>query len=141
MPTQSGDALLTPSNQLVVLCIDDNASGLNIRKLLLQSKGFRVLIARDGRTGLEIVRRERVDAVVLDYSMPGMDGEEVATRLRSQHPEIPILLLTGFPGSVPESLLAMVDGFVQKGHPAALLIGEVERLTRVSQNPAAEQRA
>lgn len=140
LPTRSGDAFLNPANQLVVLCIDDNASGLNIRRLLLESMGFRVLIAQDGRTGLDIVRWENVDAVILDYQMPGMDGEEVATRLRAQHPRIPILLLTGSPGLLPESLLSIVDSFVEKGHPAALLIEEVERLTRVGRSPEAEER-
>ncbi len=140
LPTRSGDAFLNPANQLVVLCIDDNASGLNIRRLLLESMGFRVLIAQDGRPGLDIVRWENVDAVILDYQMPGMDGEEVATRLRAQHPRIPILLLTGSPGLLPESLLSIVDSFVEKGHPAALLIEEVERLTRVGRSPEAEER-
>ncbi|HKW26040.1 MAG TPA: response regulator [Terriglobales bacterium] len=125
---------------LVILCIDDNDSGLKIRKLLLESMGFRVLIARDGPTGLDIVSREHVDLIILDYAMPRMDGEEVAKRLRTQHPQIRILLLSGFRGSIPESLLSMVDGFIEKGKPAALLIAELERLTGARENPSDEQR-
>lgn len=125
---------------LVVLCIDDNDSGLKIRKLLLESKGFRVLTAQDGPAGLEMVRREHVDLIILDYAMPGMDGEEVARRLRTQSPQIPILLLSGFEGSIPDSLFSMVDGFVEKGKPAALLISEVERLMGARENPSNEQR-
>ena len=131
------EAFPASAGQIVVLCID---SGLNIRKLLLQSRGFRVLVAQDGPTGLEIVEGEHVDAVILDYKMPGMDGEEVATRLRHRHPHIPILLLSGFPGLVPESLLSIVDGFVEKGQPAARLIAEVERLTRAGANSHGEKR-
>jgi CheY-like chemotaxis protein len=125
---------------LVILCIDDNESGLKIRKLLLESIGFRVLTAQDGLAGLEIVCRQRVDLIILDYAMPGMDGEEVARRLRTQHPQIPILLLSGFQGSIPKSLFSMVDGFIEKGKPAALLLSEVERLTGARENPADEQR-
>lgn len=125
---------------LVVLCIDDNDCGLKIRKLLLESKGFRVLTAQDGPAGLEMVRREHVDLIILDYAMPGMDGEEVARRLRTQSPQIPILLLSGFEGSIPDSLFSMVDGFVEKGKPAALLISEVERLMGARENPSNEQR-
>jgi CheY-like chemotaxis protein len=134
------EAFPASAGQIVVLCIDDNDSGLNIRKLLLQSRGFRVLVAQDGPTGLAIVEGEHVDAVILDYKMPGMDGEEVATRLRHRHPHIPILLLSGFPGSVPESLLSIVDGFVEKGQPAARLIAEVERLTGAGANSHGEKR-
>jgi CheY-like chemotaxis protein len=124
----------------VVLCIDDSDSGLKIRKLLLESMGFRVLTAQDGPTGLEIVSRERVDLIILDYAMPAMDGEEVAKRLRAQHPQIPILLLSGFQGSIPNALFSMVDGFIEKGKPAALLISEVERLTRARENPSEQRR-
>ncbi|WP_410969203.1 response regulator, partial [Salmonella sp. SAL04284] len=81
-----------------------------------------------------MISQEPVNAVILDYKMPGMDGEEVAKLLRARHPNIPILLLTGFSGSVPESLLSMVDSFIEKGRPAALLVAEVERLTRASAN-------
>jgi CheY-like chemotaxis protein len=127
-----GESLLIPANQLVVLCIDDNDYGLKIRKLLLESRGFRVLTAAGGPAGLEIMMREHVDIIVLDYRMPDMDGEEVAMRLRTQHPRIPILLLSGFRGEIPESLFSIVDGFVEKGEPAPRLIAEVERLTRAS---------
>lgn len=126
--------------QIVILCIDDNQAGLATRRLLLESRGFAVRTAADGRSGLEIARKELVHAVILDYKMPEMDGEEVAQHLRALHPHIPILLLSGFPGLVPESMLAIVDGFVEKGRPAALLIAEIERLTRTSVDAEAEER-
>lgn len=131
---------MTVSSQTVILCIDDNTSALNIRQMLLQAKGFVVRTATDGRNGLAIADDEPVDAVILDYHMPGMNGEEVAKRLRARHPDIPILLLTGFPGLVPESLISMVDSFIEKGRPAALLVAEVERLTRATGKSGAEQR-
>lgn len=131
---------MTVSRQTVILCIDDNTTGLNIRQGLLQAKGFVVRTATDGLSGLEITDKEPIDAVILDYKMPGMDGEEVAKRLRARHPHIPILLLSGFPGLVPESLLSIVDGFLEKGRPAALLISEVERLVRPNENLGGEER-
>lgn len=137
---QAAESRVSVSRQTVILCIDDNSTALNIRQALLQAKGFVVRTATDGLSGLEITNNEPVDAVILDYQMPGMDGEEVAKRLRAQHPHIPILLLTGFPGLVPESLLSIVDGFVEKGRPAALLVSEVERLTRAGGNPETEER-
>lgn len=131
---------MTVSPQTVILCIDDNTTALNIRQMLLEAKGFMVRTASDGRSGLEIISQEPVNAVILDYQMPGMNGEEIAQLLRARRPDIPILLLTGCPGLVPESLLSMVDSFIEKGRPAALLVAEVERLTRASGNPGAEER-
>lgn len=119
-----------------VLCIDDNVLGLAIRKAILESRDFRVFTAENGPAGLEIVKRETVDLVVLDYHMPGMDGGKVAKELRRSHPRIPILLFSGFPGQVPESLMATVDGFVSKGSPPDALLKEVERLTAPKVTPA-----
>lgn len=117
-----------------VLCIDDNVLGLAIRKAILESRDFRVFTAENGPAGLEIANRESIDLVVLDYHMPGMDGGTVARELRNQHPKIPILLFSGFPGKVPESVMAAVDGFVSKGSPPDALIKEVQRLTSANGN-------
>lgn len=118
-----------------VLCIDDNVLGLAIRKAILESRDFRVFTAENGPAGLEIVKREAIDLVVLDYHMPGMDGGKVAKELRRSQPKIPILLFSGFPGQVPESLMATVDGFVSKGSPPDALLKEVERLTAPKVTP------
>jgi CheY-like chemotaxis protein len=113
----------------VVLCIDDNVLVLAIRKSLLESRDFRVLTAEDGPAGLEIVNRKPVDVVIVDYEMPGMDGATVAKELRRKHPNLPILLVSGFAGRIPEPLLAIVDGFIAKGSSPDLLIKEVKRVT------------
>ena len=73
----------------VILCIDDEDLGLEIRKMVLEREGFTVLTARDGQTGLSVFDTEQIDAVVLDYAMPGMDGGQVAALLRQRKPDIP----------------------------------------------------
>ncbi len=125
----------------VILCIDDNAAGLFTRKLLLEAKGFHILTAPDGPAGLAIVAREPVDAVLLDYKMPGMNGAEVAHRLRATHPNLPILVLSGFPHELPESLLAIIDGSVVKGDPLEKLIQQLERVTGCKAKPPVDQPA
>ncbi len=127
-------------NQIVILCIDDNSTALRIRQAMLESRGFVVRTATDGLSGLEIASQEPIQAVILDYKMAEMDGEEVAKRLRAQQPHLPILLLSGFHGLIPESLLALVDGFFQKGSPASLFLEEVERLTGADADPRAQER-
>ena len=57
----------------LVLCVDDETIGLQVRKLLLERAGYRVLTAPDGYAGLALFSSEPVEVVVLDYSMPGME--------------------------------------------------------------------
>ena len=76
---------MKPASNLV-LCVDDEQVGLQIRKILLERAGYRVLTAPDGPSGLAIFSAEPVQAVVLDYSMPGMHGGEVAVRMRQIKP-------------------------------------------------------
>ncbi len=120
------------SHSPAVLCIDDNVLGLAVRKAMLESLDYRVFTAENGPEGLEIASKEDIDLVILDYQMPEMDGGEVAEQLRSRCSHIPILLLSGFPGRIPRSLLAAVDGFVLKGSSPDVLLKEVERITRES---------
>jgi CheY-like chemotaxis protein len=89
----AGRAAATPT----ILCIDDNRAGLAIRKLLLEHQGYSVLTAEDGVSGLSLLERNPVDAVVLDYRMPGMDGDAVAQIIRKEHPGLPIVILPVIP--------------------------------------------
>ena len=108
-----------------ILCIDDQAEHLAFRRLLLETKGYTVLTANDGPTGIALAQANTIDAVVLDYSMPVMDGEQVACILRQEHPALKIILLTGF-NDIPERLLWLVDAYVRKGDSASLLLSAIE---------------
>jgi CheY-like chemotaxis protein len=57
-----------------ILCIDDQPVGLAIRKALLESKGYKAVTAENGPDGIAFARKHQIDAVVLDYRMPGMYG-------------------------------------------------------------------
>jgi len=104
-----------------ILCIDDEELGLQIRKTVLERAGYRVLTAMDGLSGLSIFHHETIDAVVLDYSMPGMDGSEVAAAMRKVNPSVPIMLLSAYV-TVPDQLTPVIDTFLTKGEgPHALL--------------------
>jgi CheY-like chemotaxis protein len=104
-----------------ILCIDDEALGLQIRKTVLEHAGYRVLTAEDGPTGLALFRRNPVDGVVLDYYMPDMDGGAVAETMRRERPEVPIMLLSAYINLPPETI-ALVDVTLLKGEgPVELL--------------------
>ena len=79
-----------------ILCIDDEVLGLEIRKVVLEREGYVVYTATDGQTGIRIFRQQPIDAVVLDFAMPGMNGGAVAMALREIRPNIPILLLSAY---------------------------------------------
>lgn len=111
-----------------LLCIDNHPEGLAVRKALLEAVGYRVLTAENGRSGLRLFERKRVDLVVLDHSMPDLDGETVAHRLHERNSRIPILLLSGTVRHIPSRLLEIVDNFVQKGQPVSILLSAISEL-------------
>lgn len=109
----------------VILCVDDNEEGLTLRKMVLESAGYSVIVAIDGEKALTLFGEEPVDGVVLDYCMPGMNGGEVAAAMRRLKPAVPILLLSGYMNEIPPEALSAVDMFIAKGSPATSLIGEL----------------
>jgi CheY-like chemotaxis protein len=111
----------------LVLCVDDELIGLQVRKILLERAGYRVLTALDGPLGLEVFEKEPVDVVILDYSMLGMHGGEVATRMRQLKPEVPILLLSAYVG-LPAEVTSLVDLYMTKGEGADLLLTKIDSL-------------
>ena len=111
-----------------ILCIDDNQSGLAMRKLMLETLGYSVFIAEGGPSGLALLRTQDVDAIILDSRMQGMPGEVVADTIRKERPKTPIIVLTGFP-DIPPGLVALADAIVTKGQPLQVLLAALERLT------------
>jgi two-component system, OmpR family, alkaline phosphatase synthesis response regulator PhoP len=79
-----------------VLIIDDEAPIRLLCRVNLEAEGMDVVEAPDGPTGLEVVEKERPDAILLDVMMPGLDGWSVAERLLEKEDtrEIPIVFLT-----------------------------------------------
>jgi response regulator RpfG family c-di-GMP phosphodiesterase len=69
-----------------ILCIDDHWNALIGRKMLLENNGYEVLEASGGDEGLKLFLSHRVDAVVLDYQMPGMNGDVVAAKMKRRCP-------------------------------------------------------
>jgi CheY-like chemotaxis protein len=117
---------LKPNSNLV-LCVDDELVGLQVRKILLERAGYRVLTAPDGPAGLAIFSQEPVEVVVLDYSMPGMHGGEVATKMRQSKPQIPILLLSAYM-DLSADVTSLVDLYMTKGEGAPVLLEKISSL-------------
>jgi CheY-like chemotaxis protein len=113
--------------QKTLLCIDDNQSSLKVCKMILEDLGYRVLTSSSAREGLEVFAAHAIDAVILDYQMPEMNGELVAAEMRRTKPRVPILMLSGRV-SLPESALQLVDEFVTKGDPVEFMLLAVQQM-------------
>jgi CheY-like chemotaxis protein len=112
---------------LTILCIDDEALGLQVRRAVLERAGYRVITALNGETGVSLFRENPIDAVLLDYLMPGMDGGEVAMAMRRIKPEVPILLHSACV-DLPHQVLSTVNGTLAKGEGAENLINRLQQI-------------
>jgi CheY-like chemotaxis protein len=79
-----------------IVYVEDHADMIDLAKLILESKGFEVIGAIGGREGLETIRREMPDLVLLDLMMPDMDGWEVHRKIKAdeQLKNIPVIVIT-----------------------------------------------
>lgn len=115
--------------RLTVLCIDDDVDNTLLRAQLLESLGFRVLTANSGADGLALISDASPDIVLVDYTMPGMDGGLVAECAKQIRPRLPIVMLSAHV-DVPQEALRWVDCFVVKGEPIELLLGRMRELMK-----------
>lgn len=112
-----------------ILCIDDNVPGLETRTLLLQAWGYSVTTALSGKEGISVLERSAVDAVVVDYIMPEMNGGEVARLIKSRWPDLPIIMVSGWP-RIPLAAKASVDSVIMKGSRCERLRSALDALLR-----------
>ncbi|MBU0663632.1 MAG: response regulator [Proteobacteria bacterium] len=113
------------NQQPVILCVDDEAHNLSLLEALLVPRGYKTLLANDGKSALIMLRSEQVDLVLLDVMMPGMDGFEVCRRIKADRAtcHIPVLFITSLDDSAVEIRgldLGAADYLVKPFVPAVL---------------------
>lgn len=115
-----------------ILLVDDNAHGLSARKTVLEELGHRISTAANGTEALEQFAHVKFDLVVTDFRMPRMDGMELINRLRSQAPDLPIIMLSGYVDSMGLSEASTgADVVIQKSaNEIAHLVRAVNRLLK-----------
>lgn len=113
-----------------VLIVDDELNLRELRRILLERFGYHALVAASGQEALEIFRSTAVDAVILDYRMPGMDGAQTARELRKLDRVIPIILSSA---SITDAIMEdLFSASVPKGSdPRCLLATLKDQLQRV----------
>jgi CheY-like chemotaxis protein len=116
-----------------LLCIDDQPDELEVQRAELEEVGYRVLTARSGQSAFPQLKSYPVDGIILDYRIPGEDGEELATQIWRAHPKLPILLLSAYTFLVPDRLLHAVDAFIDKARPMRERIVTIQKLFGAAQ--------
>ena len=113
-----------------ILVIEDNPVNLELMTDLLEAFGFTVLAARDGAQGIALVRQEKLDLIICDVQMPGMDGYEVASYLKRDPMlrRIPLVAVTALAmvGDREKVLVAGFDGYIDKPISPELFKQQVE---------------
>ena len=86
---------MTESSTRILVVDDDLGVCQSLRDLLTQ-EGCDVIVATGGREALEKIATQPVDLVLSDVVMPDLDGHEVFCRVRAEHPDVPVVLMTAF---------------------------------------------
>ena len=92
--TEAVESVATSSE---ILIVDDDRSSCEILAKILALRGYRVDMAYDGLTALDLVQKKTYGLALIDYRMPGMDGVELYRRIRQLRPDVVGVFVTGFP--------------------------------------------
>jgi CheY-like chemotaxis protein len=109
-----------------VLVVEDEPVVRGVIVEMLGEQGYRTLQAVDGPSGLSILRsHERIDLLVTDVGLPGMNGRQLADQARETRPDLKVLFITGYAESV-----AISDGFLQPGMEMVTKPFDLDNLSR-----------
>ena len=118
-----------------LLCVDDDPLFRQLYKTLFGNLGYEVMVASDGQQALDMLRANRVDALLTDYKMPGMNGHDLSVRVKQSHPELLIVILSGM-RELPASAWQAADLCMEKGAPIYQLAEKLEEVLSARQLPA-----
>ena len=100
---------------------------LALRRHLLEESGYLVLTTNGGPKGLKVFSTRMVDTVVLDYSMPMMNGGVVAAQMRQIKGDVPLILVSGG-STIPEEDLALFNRSITKAEPPGVLLSAIKEI-------------
>lgn len=112
-----------------VLIVDDDDDTLRAERSVLADNGFRVREARDGAEALRAIQEDPPSCIVLDISMPGIDGPAFARELRAQLRHVPLVVLTGASDPRHEADRCNAEAYLRKPFDTDELVRVVRRFT------------
>src|SRR5688500_421402 len=120
-----------------VLLVEDNEDNRVIYRMILEHHGYVVIEAHDGQSGLEMARSLRPDVILMDISLPVLDGWEATRQLKADHAtaSIPVIALTAHALRTDEAKATEIgfDAFVRKPAEPKLVLEIVQKFVGVSQ--------
>ena len=116
-----------------ILCIEDEPQMIDLIRLILETEGYVVLGARGGQEGLDLMRTEKPDMILLDLMMPEMDGGDVFHHMKEEVElrDIPVIVVTAKAAPIDKVLwinVAKVDDYVTKPFGPRELVESVEKV-------------
>ncbi len=123
----------SPQRPRLVICVEDEPEMIELVKLILSRKGFEVIGAVGGRSGLELIEQKKPDLVLLDLMMPDMDGWEVYQQMKAHEHlrNIPVIVVTAKAQSIDKVLglhIAKVDDYITKPFGPQELLDSVNKV-------------
>ena len=112
-----------------VLLVDDETDFLEIMAQRMKARGLDVTTAESANKALTIINKKHFDAIVMDFQMPGMDGMEALKAIKNKHPELQIILLTGY-ATVEKTVEAMKAGasdYLEKPADIEILVKKIKQ--------------
>ena len=121
-----------------VVYIEDEQEMIDLVKLILSRKRFEVIGANGGREGLDAVRKNSPDVILLDLMMPDMDGWEVYQQLKADEStrDIPVIVITAKAQNIDKVLalhIAKVDDYIPKPFTPKDLLDSIEKVLQIQQ--------
>ena len=127
-----------PPQQRTILLVDDDHEIIESMRTILENKGYRILVARDGNSGLMVAERENPDLLILDMMMPKKSGFLVLEKLKSRPGGlIPTIMITGNEGSRHRAYAEMlgVRDYIRKPFAMEKLVRSIEKVMGVKARP------
>ena len=126
-----------------ILLVEDNEMNRDMLSRRLIRRGFQVVLAMDGQQGVDLARSERPDIILMDMSLPGIDGWEATRRLRADDATrgLPVIGLTAhaMSGDREKAIEAGCDDYDTKPVELDRLIGKIKRLLGTATDEALRQ--
>ena len=114
-----------------ILIVDDEADVREVLAQVLTIKGYRVTAAETGHEALRFAKTERPDLLISDLQMEDADGLELIEQIKTLHPNLPVILLTGIifdPVTIRENISKKVSVYLDKTSPLQRVTQEIQRL-------------
>jgi PAS domain S-box-containing protein len=125
-----------------ILLVDDEAMIIKVGQAMLEKLGYRVIVCENGHDAIETIRSEgtRIDLVLLDMIMPGMDGGKTFDRIRELQPDMPVMLSSGYAinGKATEIIRRGCNGFIQKPFSLSEISEKIRQVLDAARQPGGE---